>query len=301
MEGQARVRPDGTPEHPGFIERTLRRLAGDEVAESAWGDLEEEAGALSSRYGRAAARLWISLQGLRLILGWVDRNVFSPERWFGEVIMDRWSDRHRRLAALVGLVAVLPAAALVVGGLLTTLSENEALLRVLDTTLFDLDGFFYQVVLHPVTVLGGLALALALNLIPLLRIDVEGGAETARATIALRLRHTHLAIAAGGLALLALILGYSFTENFDVVPREPAQSAAPAAPAAVAVGAGWTAVRRSGGEWNVRRIDGDEAGVVAPFLRLCRWRQILQIESPDPSAPAEIVVPDTLCWQVVPN
>ena len=41
-----------------------------------------------------------------------------------------------------------------------------------------------------------LALALALNLIPLLRIDVEGGAETARATIALRLRHTHLAIAA---------------------------------------------------------------------------------------------------------
>ena len=188
-----------------------------------------------------------------------------------------------------------------VGGLLTTLSENEALLRVLDTTLFDLDGFFYQVVLHPVTVLGGLALALALNLIPLLRIDVEGGAETARATIALRLRHTHLAIAAGGLALLALILGYSFTENFDVVPREPARSAAPAAPAAVAVGAGWTAVRRSDGEWNVRRIDGDEAGVVAPFLRLCRWRQILQIESPDPSAPAEIVVPDTLCWQVVPN
>jgi len=56
-----------------------------------------------------------------------------------------------------------------------------------------------------------------------------------------------------------------------------------------------------GGEWNVRRIDGDEAGVVAPFLRSCRWRQILQIESPDPSAPAEMFVPDTLCWQVVPN
>ena len=77
------MKQDGPGARRGFIERTLRHLAGDDFAESAWGDLEEEAEALSRRYGRAAARLWISLQGLHLILGLVDRNVFSPERWLG--------------------------------------------------------------------------------------------------------------------------------------------------------------------------------------------------------------------------
>jgi hypothetical protein len=97
------------------------------------------------------------------------------------------------------------------------------------------------VILHPIAVLGGLALALAINLIPLLRIHIERGGETARATVAMRLRRTHLAIAAVGLGLFLTILGYAFTENFAVVPREPARSAAPAASA---VGAGWTAVQR---------------------------------------------------------
>ena len=295
------MKPDGLPPHKGLIERTLRRLAGDEVAESAWGDLEEEAGAMSGRYGRTAARLWISLQGLRLILGWVDRNVFSPGRRFGEVIMDRWSSRHRRLAALVGLVAVLPAAALVVGGLLTTLSENEALVRVLETTLFDLDGFFYRVVLHPVTVLGGLALALALNLIPLLRIDVEGSADTARASIALRLRRTHLAIAGGGLALLVLILGYSFTENFDVVPREPAQGAAPAVPAASAVVGGWTAVRRTGGQWDMRPIIEWNASAHVAFVESCRRGGGFILESQTSSDQGGAVVPEPICWERQPN
>jgi len=102
MESETDVKKDGPVARRGFIERTLRHLAGDDLAESARGDLEEEAGAQSRRYGRAAARLWISLQGLHLILGLVDRNVLSPERWFGEVIMDSWTDRRRRLVALVG-------------------------------------------------------------------------------------------------------------------------------------------------------------------------------------------------------
>jgi len=301
MESDADVKNDGPVARRGFIERTLRHLAGDAFAESAWGDLEEEAGALSRRYGRAAARLWISLQGLQLILGLVDRNVFSPERWFGEVIMDSWTDRRRRLVALVGVLAALPAASLVLSGLLYTFSGSESLAQALDATLFQADGFFFRVVLHPITVLGGLALALALNLIPLLRIDVERGAETARATVALRLRRTHLAIAAAGLGLFAMILGYSFTENFAVVPREPAQTAVPAVPAASAVGAGWTAVRRTGGEWNVRRIVADEAGLVAPFVESCAELQVFRFESEPSAGLNDLTVPISLCWQMVPN
>ena len=215
--------------------------------------------------------------------------------------MDSWTDRRRRLVALVGVLAALPAALLVASGVLYSLSAGGATAQALDATLYDPEGFVFRVVLHPAVILGGLVAAVSLNLIPLLRLRFETRAGTVSATIGLRLRLRHLVIAAAGLGLFALILGYAFTENFDVVPGEPARTAAPAVPAASAVGAGWTAVRRTGGEWNVRRIDGDEAGVVAPFFGSCRWRQILQIESADPSAPAEMVVPDTLCWQVVPN
>jgi len=251
------MKPHGPVARRGFIERTLRRLAGDALAESAWGDLEEEAGALSRRYGRAAARLWISLQGLHLILGLVDRNVFSPERWFGEVIMDSWTDRRRRLVAMVGVLAALPAALLVASGVLYSLSAGGATAQALDATLYDPQGFVFRVVLHPAVILGGLVAAVSLNLIPLLRLRFETRAGTVSATIGLRLRLRHLVIAAAGLGLLATLLVYSITENFAVVPGEPARTAAPAVPAASAVGAGWTAVRPSGGEWSVQRVTGD--------------------------------------------
>jgi hypothetical protein len=211
------MKPDGLPAHAGLIERTLRRLASDEVAESAWGDLEEEAGALSGRHGRAAARLWISLQGLQLIMGLVDRNLFSPKGRPGEVIMDGWSDRRRRLVAIIGAVAALPAGLLVASGVLYSLSAGGAVARSLDATLYDPTGLVFRVVLHPAVILGGLLAAVAVNLIPLLRLSFETRAGTVSATIGLRLRPRHLVIAAAGLGLLLVILAYSFTENFDVV------------------------------------------------------------------------------------
>ena len=259
---------------PGLIERVLRRLAGAEIAEAAWGDLMEEAAAVQRRRGRILARLWIAMQSLQLVFGLLDPDLFAPGRWAREVAMDDWTDRRRKTVALVGVLAGLPAAVLVVSGLLYSLSGSEAIARALDATLFNGHGFFYRVVLHPVTVLGGLAVALALNLIPLLRLDVDRAGQTARATVALRLRRTHLAIAAAGLGLLAAILAYAFTENFDVVRREAARIDAPPAVAASAVGVGWTAVRHTGGEWNTRPILIRSEGADADFLEFVsqKWR-----------------------------
>jgi len=245
MESEADVKPHGPFARRGFIERALRHLAGDALAESAWGDLEEEAEALSRRYGRAAARLWISLQGLHLILGLVDRNVFSPERWFGEVIMDSWTDRRRRLVALVGVLAALPAALLVGSGVLYSLSAGGATAQALDATLYDPQGFVFRVVLHPAVILGGLVAAVSLNLIPLLRLRFETRAGTVSATIGLRLRLRHLVIAAAGLGLLSTLLVYSITENFAVVAKEGTPTSL-VAPATTAIGAGGTGLRTQG-------------------------------------------------------
>ena len=239
----------------GLLERLLRQVAGEEIAEAARGDLEEESAALRRRYGSLAARFWIALQVLRLILQLIPGSIPALGRWFTEVTMDAWTGRRRRLVAIVGALAALPAAVLVVSGLMYSLSGSRAVEQALDSTLFDPQGFVYRVLLHPVTVLGGLALALALNLIPLLRIRLDRQPGNLTGTLAVRLRSAHLAISAVGLALLAVLLVYGFTENFAVVPRPPAVSKAPAA---AAVGVGWTAIRRVGQEWIVHRIPARE-------------------------------------------
>jgi hypothetical protein len=114
----------------------------------------------------------------------------------------------------------------VLGGLLFSFSGSAEVVRALEATIFDVDGAFYRVGLHPIVVLGGLALALGLNLIPLLGIEVDRAAGVARATVALRLRRTHLAIAAGGLTQLMLLLAYGFTEDFEISRRSPGPAAA---------------------------------------------------------------------------
>ena len=247
-----------TPAQPGRrrrgrLERLLSRVTDEGIAEAEWGDLEEEAAVIRQRHGRLVSRMWIWLQGIRLILGWIPRDPRFAARWVREVAMEGWTDGGRRLVAVLGALAAIPAAVLVVSGLLYSLSGSRAVEQALDSTLFEPQGLVYRVLLHPVTVLGGLALALTLNLIPLLRIRLDRQSGNLIGTLAVRLRAAHLAVSAVGLTLLALILAYAFTENFAVVPRPPA---AAKVEAAVAVGAGWTGVRPADGEWIVHEIAG---------------------------------------------
>jgi hypothetical protein len=214
------------------LERALRRRIGAEMAEAMWGDLLEESAEVGRRRGPRIECLWILWNGARLVAGLVIRQWVSSRRFGAEVKMDGWSPRRRRLAAGIGLLAILPAAVLVAAGLLFSLSGDPAVVRSLEATVFDIDGLFYRLVLHPLVVLGGVALALAVNLIPLIGVQVDRGGGVARATFALRMRRTHLAIAAVGLGLMAVLLGYAFTENFSIIARPPAGSAA-AAPAVV--------------------------------------------------------------------
>jgi len=262
MEDRPGLRPRNVGRGPhSLLERLLRRMAGDEIAEAAWGDLEEESPALRQRYGRLAARFWISLQIVRLILQLIPRSIPASGRWFTEVTMDGWTSRRRRMVAILGAAAALPAAVIVVSGLVYIFGGNPAAEQTLDSTLFDPEGFAYRVLLHPVIVLGGLALALALNLLPLLRVQLDRQPGNLAGTLAVRLRSTHLAISAVGLGLLAVLLVYGFTENFAVVPRPPAVSTAPAAPA---VGAGWTAIRPTGGERTVPLLSSQVGPAAAP-------------------------------------
>jgi len=121
-------------------------------------------------------------------------------------------------AAAIGLIACLPAAVLVVGGLLQSDWSAPAVRSALERTLFNPDLVGFRVLIHPATILSGLLLAAGLNLIPLLRIGLERRPGTLVGTLALRIRSAHLGVAVVALGLLGVILGYGFTENFKVVP-----------------------------------------------------------------------------------
>jgi hypothetical protein len=104
---------------------------------------------------------------------------------------------NRRLHAVAGFALLSPALILVSTGLLG-LNRPEALV-------------------HPVLVVGGVALALGLNALPVLRVRLSDDGESLVGTVALRMRGTALnlmALATGG-ALLAIITAYLFVENFQ--------------------------------------------------------------------------------------
>lgn len=103
-------------------------------------------------------------------------------------------------SAVAGFVLLLPALTLVSTGLLGLESPRA--------------------VVHPVLVMGGLLLALLLNAMTVVRMNVAREGADLVGTMTVRLRGTALnvgALAIGG-ALLITILIYAFLENFQARP-----------------------------------------------------------------------------------
>jgi len=203
----------------GRAERLLARLVGAELAEAILGDLQELRPTVEARRGKAASWLWLALE----IVGGAAALAAQRLRPAGgrqeeKQSMDNWSAKFRRAAAAIGLVACMPAAVLVTGGLLQSDWSTPALRSALERTLFNPDLLGFRVLIHPATVLSGLLLAAGLNLIPLLRVGVERRPGTLVGTLALRIRAAHLGVALLAVGLLGVILSYSFVENYEVVP-----------------------------------------------------------------------------------
>ena len=104
--------------------------------------------------------------------------------------------RPSRLA-VVSIIFILPALLLCLSGLLQLSASN--------------------VLIHPVLVLGGLALAIGLNMLPVLRAQIDNGNVVGQVRIKIRL--LNLSLLGLSLLLLATIMVYGFIENFRVVAR----------------------------------------------------------------------------------
>ncbi len=107
--------------------------------------------------------------------------------------------------AVIGLAALLPAAVLLTSGAMHTLlgpnSVSESMLSVV----------------HPVLVLGGLAIALILNTVPLFRIQFSRDTLEITGTISLQGRLRNALVVTGVCVFLTAISFYLAVENFHIL------------------------------------------------------------------------------------
>jgi hypothetical protein len=216
-----------------FLDRWQRWLAaiiGAEAAEAVVGDLVE-----SLEQKRPAANpsaREIAFEIVRALPRFaLDRLLRWSVLRMGSQDMDMWSMGQRRAAALLGTLACVPAFLLVGAGALQTLTGSPQLLQALERTLYNREITVFRLLQHPATILIGLAIALALNLVPLLRLRLERRNGSLVGSVAVRIRGSHLAVAMVAAGLLVVIFGYSFTENFRVEPRRAAVQTTTSSPA----------------------------------------------------------------------
>ena len=118
--------------------------------------------------------------------------------------------------AVISALLILPALLLCTCGVLYTAFGLEGANNFLGSILPTAIG---KVLLSPVTVLGGVFVAFALNLWAACRVRI--GLDTGTVYVTLYVARTlrHLIFAAFAILLAALLLAYAFVENFSIVPR----------------------------------------------------------------------------------
>lgn len=120
--------------------------------------------------------------------------------------------KQYRWLALTGIVGCVPAL------LIVALGMSRVLFGLKD--LGDSIGLTSQsFILHPILVLGGLFVAIGLNVTPVFRIQIQPQAGAMTTMITTHWRTFNVVVLLLGMVLLCSILGYAFTENFRIVPR----------------------------------------------------------------------------------
>ena len=119
--------------------------------------------------------------------------------------------------AIVGFVLDIPGSIIVSAGLLQV---GLGLRQVSDF----LDALFAKfpalnILIHPVVVIGGLVLAIGLNMIPIFQIKLQPQQDGLVTVITTQWRIFNIAILALSLFLFSALLLYAFVENFQVLPR----------------------------------------------------------------------------------
>jgi hypothetical protein len=183
--------------------RKFRREYGPQM-EQAFGDLYREARERGRR--SSIAHLW-ALTVPDLARTAVAQRIMSRAD-HQEVAM------HDRRLAVVGLALLLAPLYFVTASLLKYGLGIGFLFDPLEAFLSVAGRRVVFNVISPFVFLGGLSLALALNIYAIARLNVSKEDGTIVSTVRIKLGLWNLAVAALSILLLATLLGYAFLENF---------------------------------------------------------------------------------------
>lgn len=196
-----------SPKPPKLGERLLRLFLHQEDSETILGDFTEEYYNIVRQFGHRRAWRWYWLEVLKSTPSLILLTQCKLKR---SDIVERLSFfEQNNNVALIGLILSIPAFILVFGGILQSgfgLSQfNEAVNH---------DIFIF----HPIILMGGLMLAFALNLIPVVRIKFEEGNLVGM--IKIRGKLLNLGFATFCCLLAAIIFVYLLFENGPCIFRQ---------------------------------------------------------------------------------
>lgn len=202
---------------PELEKKILSCLLFEEDREAILGDFEEEFQHVANCKGVDKARVWYLLETLKsapsLIYMFHDRLL----RYVMAAI--RLSPRTENRLAVAGLVLTLPALMLFCTGMLQSGFGITQPNDTLDAIFRDPSWSAMRLIIHPATLVGGLFLALGLNLLPVMRLKVHMEEGSLVSTMRVRGRLLNLTLVALCIFLIASLFLYAFVENFQIVPR----------------------------------------------------------------------------------
>ena len=182
--------------------REFRREYGSRM-EQAFGDLYREA---YERGGRRGITLLWALTISDLARTAVEQRI-TPRADHEEVAM------YDRRLAVVGCVLLLAPLYFVSASLLKYGLGIGFLFDPLEAILFVAGRRVVFNVVSPFVFLGGLCLALALNIYAVARLNVRREEGTIVSTVRVKLRLSNIAVAVVSILLLTMLIGYVFLEN----------------------------------------------------------------------------------------
>jgi fatty acid desaturase len=197
---------------PHLAEWILCQLLDPEDIDAILGDFAEE---YHARNGTQANWFywWQAIQSCLPLLGLQ----ISRQLERSLVMVNKIPPVQNKRSFWVSLVALLPAFLLVTVGLLQSgfgiTAPNDALDAVFQRYAV------LKLIIHPLVLLGGLGIAVILNVLPAAQLHWSRESQSLSATITLKNNLLHWALIGISLLLLGIILLYSAVENFNIIPR----------------------------------------------------------------------------------
>ena len=188
------------PKPPKLGERLLCLILHPEDSETVLGDFAEEYSNIADNLGRWNAWRWYWLEILKSTPSLILLTQHKLKR--SDIVKQLSFFEQNNKMALVGLILSIPAFILVFGGILQSGFGLNQFNEAVNHDIF---------IFHPIILMGGLAMAFGLNLIPVVRIKFEEGNLVG--TIKIRGKLLNLGFVTFCCLLAAVIFVYLLFEN----------------------------------------------------------------------------------------